>query len=269
LGFTLDQEVKVASKTPDLVSGVDRWGEIRAQVTAQEIGAQYNVAAGSQFGFENISGSLFLAKNETAFSGGTSRQISVVSADDLENLEKGLKEELKKEAKDKLEQELSLDQNPVWEMLKVEIKSRKFDHEVQDEASDLNLDLVIRAEVVVFKKKELLNLALTSLAPDLKEKPNLQIESEKSSLTILVKEPKEDSDETTLEVETKIILMQNLDTHGVRKMVKGRLVSSVYQLIAQLEGVRSYEIKISPGIFRFFPIMPFLEKNITVNAEVE
>lgn len=269
LKFSLDQEVKVASKTPDLVSGVDRWGEVKAQVTAQEIGAQYNVAAGSQFAFEDFSSSLFLAKNEAAFSGGTSRQISVVSEEDQENLEEELKEELKKKAKDELALELSLSKKPVWEMLKIEVKSRKFDHEVQDEASELNLDLTVKAEVVVFDKKDLLDLALISLASDLKEKPNLQIESEESSITILAKDGENESGKTTLEVEAKIVLRQNLDTQEVKKMIKGRLISSVYKKIERLEGIQSYEIKISPGIFKFFPMMPFLEKNIIVSAGVE
>jgi len=269
LKFTLDDQVYVASKTPDLVSGVDRWGEAKAKLTAQEIGAQYNIAAQSQFYFENIPSSSFLAKNEAAFWGGTSRQISVVSKDDQEKLLSELQEELKKKARQDLEKKISSEENIVWETQEAKVLLKKFDHEIQEESSSLSLDLTLKESVLSFKKANLMDLALVETAAEAASKTDKEVEKEKSEVSFSFVEKRPQEKRILLKAKAKIILKQIPESFKIVRMIRGKSVTAAQKIISDFEGVEKIEIKIYPGIFGIFSRLPFRERNIFVNFLVD
>src|SRR4030043_2078581 len=81
----------------------------KAQVTAEDIGAQYNLAGGETFSVSNYPRGELEAKNDSAFSGGSSREISAVSQDDQDKLEKDLEKELEEKAIEKISSNLPSD----------------------------------------------------------------------------------------------------------------------------------------------------------------
>lgn len=265
LKFSLDQEVKIASKTPDLASGVDRWGEAKVSLTAEDIGAQYNVAGQSQFSFENLPISSFLAKNESAFSGGTSRQISVVSREDQEKLLAELEDELIKNAKEELKKKIGLGEILVWETFGKKEKTKKFDHEIQEESNELSLDLTLEGEALAFRKSDLVDLVVELSTQDGMIKEGMRVEKEKSEISIF-KEKEAPSDLVSAKV--GIVLKKEADPDEVVRSVKGRTVKSAEKQILNLEGVEFIEIKIYPGVFRLFPFLPFRQENIWVESKV-
>lgn len=269
LKFTLDQEVKVASKTPDFVSVVDRWGEAKAQVTAVDIGAQYNIAGGSQFYFENLPPSSFLAKNLASFSGGTSRQISVVAKEDQEKLLSELEEELGKKAREELEEKISLEEDYIWETLNSEIISKKFDHEIQEESSSLTLDLTLKEVVLSFKRVDLMDLALVEVDQDTGRKTNWEIEKEKSEISFSVVERKPPERKVLMKAKAKIVLKQSPESGKIVRMIRGKSISKAQKSVLSFEGVKQIEIKISPGIFNLFSRLPFRERNIFIISQTD
>ena len=89
LSFSLDEAVTVAS------GSAGSPGSTKANVSAASIGASYNLSSGTSFSVGSYSLGDLEAKNESAFSGGSSREVNVVSDDDMEKLEKDLTDELK------------------------------------------------------------------------------------------------------------------------------------------------------------------------------
>jgi len=268
LKFTLDEQIFVASKTPDLVSGVDRWGEAKAKVTAQEIGAQYNLSAGSQFILESFSSSFLLAKNEIAFSGGTSRQISVFSKEDQEKLSSLLEEELVKKAKQELERNLFPDENPVWETEENSISLKKFDHEVGDETSEASLEMSLKKSVLSFKKSDLINLVQAKIASELSKQPGREMEKEQTQISSISVSRKE-GENILIVADAKVVLKKSYNIPEITKAIKGKSVSSAKKIISNLEGIRKIEIKVTPGFLGIFSRLPFKQENISVISKAE
>src|SRR6185436_7557252 len=96
LRFVLNEDTDVPSGTASSP------GTATAKVTAETIGAEYNLAESSSFTVGNYTTADIEAKNESDFSGGSSKEISAVSSEDQRSLEKDLTTELSEKAKDEL-----------------------------------------------------------------------------------------------------------------------------------------------------------------------
>ena len=83
LNYTLDQSITMASQSGDEFTGT-KPGTTNVTVTASNFGTDYNLPSDTKF---TIAGTdSIVAKNDNAFSGGTTKNITVVSADDLNKL---------------------------------------------------------------------------------------------------------------------------------------------------------------------------------------
>lgn len=153
LRFSLDDNVEVASGS----AGTP--GTTTAKVTAQDIGAEYNLASGSTFTVGNYSDSDIEAKNESDFSGGTSREINAVSERDLVNLEDELTEELQQRALEQLNEDLSQDQILINDSLEQTTEERDFSADEGDEAETLKLNMTMSVQVYAVNESELITLA--------------------------------------------------------------------------------------------------------------
>lgn len=153
LKFTLDESIAVAS------GSAGNPGTTKVRVTAVDIGAQYNLAGGTAFSVSNYPTSDLEAKNESSFSGGSSREISAVLEEDQKVLEEELTEELQDQAKEELLERMSADKTFIEESLSSTPSSRTFSNKVGDEASTLKLSLSLDVQALVVDKKALISLA--------------------------------------------------------------------------------------------------------------
>ena len=157
LEFTLDSSVTVASGSASTP------GTTKTAVTAQDIGAQYNLTSGTNFSIQNYSTSDIEAKNESSFSGGTSRDISAVSKEDQENLEQDLFNELQEKTSDEFLKNLEEDNLFIEETLTATSSAKSFSSKIGDEASTLKLSLTISAQGIAVKKDDLFELSKKQL----------------------------------------------------------------------------------------------------------
>ncbi len=157
LEFTLDEGVTLAS------GSAGSPGTTKSNITAVDIGAQYNLAEGATFSVGNYSTSDMEAKNESAFSGGSSREISAVSEEDQEVLEDELTEELTGQAKNELLEDISSDKFFIEESISVDPSTKNFSGKVGDEASTLKLTLTLEIQALVVDRKDLTELAANVL----------------------------------------------------------------------------------------------------------
>ena len=100
IAFTLDSDVSIASASESI--GSITFGKATANVTAKDIGPNGNVTGSSEFTFSGISGNQISARNEAAFTGGNSKQVTVVSRADQDALVKALTTDLVAQAKQQL-----------------------------------------------------------------------------------------------------------------------------------------------------------------------
>lgn len=157
LGFTLDSSVTVASGSASTP------GTTKAAVTAQDIGAEYNLSSGTNFSVQSYSTSDIEAKSESSFSGGTSRDISAVSKVDQENLEEELLNELQEKTSEEFFKNLESDALFIEETHTATPSAKSFSNKIGDEASTLKLSLTITAQGIAVKKDDLFELSKKQL----------------------------------------------------------------------------------------------------------
>jgi hypothetical protein len=138
-------------------------GTANIDVTAGDIGAQYNLAKGEIFSVGNYSKSLVAGTSTADFSGGSSQEIAAVSRDDQTNLENDLKSELTQNTKNNILAKISTDHIFVNDLAGVAITTENFDHKVGDSADSLKLSLSLNSTGIAADKSKLIEYAISVL----------------------------------------------------------------------------------------------------------
>lgn len=261
LRFVLKQEVKVASKTADLVNGVDKWGEAKVGVEAEEIGAQYNLAANSVLTFEDFPSTSLLVKNPEAFSGGTSREIQAVSKDDRAGLQQTLLAELKNEAEGKVAGQIFPGDQVLVNSLSLEDKTDHFDHQVGDEASSLNLKTEANFSFSYVKKEDFEALTEKIIAELVPEGYVRNQEAQENRFTL------KDEKKGIYLAQIKEEFWPEINLDEVPLSLKGKTSGQAETWLKSLGPVAGLEIKIKPKVFSYFRFLPLKAENINVAIE--
>ncbi|KKR11663.1 MAG: hypothetical protein UT39_C0004G0022 [Candidatus Woesebacteria bacterium GW2011_GWA1_39_21] len=221
LNFSLDEEINVAS------GSVLTRGVTKAKVTAKEIGAQYNLAAGSTFTVANYSNADMEATNESAFSGGTSREVNAVSEADQKKLFDDLQSEIQSNLKEKLSGKIPDSQVLIADSITYSLTNKEFDKKVGDEGTTLSLSLELKADGVTVNKNDIEKLGLKYLSqrvPTGYSLKNNQIESDFTYQT------KEDS-VYNLKLIVSANLLPQVDIDKIRKNITGKFPNTAEEYL--------------------------------------
>lgn len=255
LVYLLDSAVDIASgSAANVITG-------KANVTASKIGSDYNLSAGTQFGVDSYDNSV-VAKNDTAFSGGTTRQVKAVSKDDITKLRTDLLESLKNQAKDQLMQKLGSDKIIISESINLQTVSENFDHKVDEEADSLTLKLVVKATGLAISKSEFQGLVDKEIKPLIPE--GFSFDSDLSQ-TFSVK--KAEKNNIIFSVQVTTTLLPQLDLSQISKSISGKRPSIAKDYLLSLPGVNEVDIIINPNLPGNLATLPHVLKNITVSVQ--
>ena len=254
LKFTLDNDVTIASGSASTP------GTAKVGVTAQDIGAQYNLAAGEVFDVANYLKSDIEAKNESDFSGGSSREINAVSEEDAAQLEEDLAAELIDEATQKIKDSLSSDDFLVEESITENIIERNFSNEVGEEATSLTLKETLEVDALVVNRTSLIEFSKGILKDEVPSSYVLREEQVTATFEVLG----EDGGVYELEVTVQANLLPDVDPETIAKEIAGRYPTLAQQYLTGIDGFERAEIKLKPKLPGRLGNLPRLEKNITV-----
>jgi hypothetical protein len=82
LQFVLDSDVSVASASTNLSQGQTVFGKTTTTATANTVGTEGNIEANREFTLKDYQSSVLVARNDQPFTGGTSKEVTVVSRAD-------------------------------------------------------------------------------------------------------------------------------------------------------------------------------------------
>ena len=134
-------------------------GTASVNVTAADIGSQYNLAKGEVFSIGNYSKAMVAGTSTADFTGGSSQEISAVSAADQTGLETDLKAELTQNAINDISVKVASDQIFVNDLAGLDTISETFDHKVGDSADSFKLSLTLNATGIAADKAKLIEYA--------------------------------------------------------------------------------------------------------------
>lgn len=263
LVFTLDDSSTIPAAT-ESVDGL-KYGRASVPVTAEKIGPEGNLPSQTEFLIADFSSSSYSGRNEQAFSGGTSREVSSVSSTDQENLLKALSEELTAQAKDELIEKLISGEKFIEPSLEAEIASRKFSHEVGVQATELTLNLTMECQGVSYLEKDFLTSMEKILAGNIPEGFEFKPEHVTINFSELISS--EDSKVFRFKVAVNAKLFPKIDTEKIKREVAGLTTVALESYMKDISNASGFEIAFSSPFSLFKNKLPPKAKNITIEVK--
>lgn len=251
LQFVLDSAVSVASASGS--AGNLLVGKATVKVTANQIGGDSNLTAGTVFRVGTFALTQISAQNEVAFSGGSSRTATAVSKDDIAKLRTDLTSALKDTAKSQLSDKIPSAHTLLPETLQYQTVSEKFDHKEGDIADSLSLSLSIKATALALSQSHLQSLVDEKLQ---KQIPDGYAFSGSPQYSFTV-------NKNSLSAQATVNLLPKYDSAQIIAAVKGKSSAAALAYLATLTGVSGADITFSLPL-GFLPVNP---SRITVIAE--
>lgn len=157
--FNLDTSVQIASQSSqvraDFTTIITPGRTESVGATALSIGPEGNIAAGSELSVNGSSTDQLVAKVDQAFSGGVSRDVTVVTSDDQNKLLAQLASELRKKAQEQIQTKLAADLKVLEEGLSEQIAKKSFSKNINDQAQEFSLSLTVRFKGVAYSESDL------------------------------------------------------------------------------------------------------------------
>ena len=261
LKFVLDDSVSVPAK-----SSTTEPGTATANVTASDFGSDSNLAKGETFLVSNYPKTDVDALGTSDFSGGSSREVSVVSSEDRQNLESDLTDELLEEGKKEIVSKIQDSDIFISEALTGTSSAKNFSNKVGDEVSTLKLSLNLDVEGLTVSKENLNNFAKEILKDKLPEGFVLRDSQIETGFEL------EDSENGVwkVRIDYRANLLPEIDTSSIAKKIAGKYPPLAESFISTVPGFKRVEIKIDPS---FLPgrlaVLPRIVSRISVEVAAE
>lgn len=260
LAFTLDESVTIAS------GSATSFGTETVPVTAEQIGEESNLSSNTEFFVDDYDKSSFAAKNQEAFSGGTSEEIQVVSEEDQTTLLEELTQKLLDQAEEKLKEETGGEKAIFFQSERSKVVNQEFTQDIGEEASNLTLNLELEAAGITYQKQDiekLVNEKIQEAIPEGWERVDEPIEVDTSSST-------QEDNSVLLDTIVKVKLIPKVDKAKLKTQIKSKSPQTqiLKPIFEKISGYERAEVKITPEWLpprlRKIPRNP---KNITLNIE--
>lgn len=268
LKFSLDTSVQIASQSS--TTGADFATIIKPGKTdpvsaaAVTIGPEGNLSAGTELSVAGFSQEQVVARVDTAFSGGVSKDVTVVTSDDQKKSLAKLTSDLRKKARDEIQGKLSGDQKILEEALSEEIIKKTFSKNVNDQAQEFNLTLTVRFKGTSFSEGDLKAMVAKLIETNVPEGFELDLSRTETQ-----------ADVSKLERGGKLVflakfrakLMPKLDQSKLKKELVGKTPQEAAEKLKTNENVIGSNIAITPSLpIRFLQRLPLLEQRISLEV---
>jgi hypothetical protein len=260
LKFVLDKAVTVASASGDIFSGTEP-GKADVSVTAEKFGTSYNLPSNTKFTVEGTSD--IAAKNDKAFTGGTKKDVKVVSQKDLDKLEKDLQEKLEGDAKSEIESKASGEYIVLPNFTSVEFDKQSFSHKVDAEANEVSLTGTISFEGVSYKKSDLVDFAKDKLADEVGN--DMMIDEDK--VEVEASDISTKNNRTTAKVNIKAALVPKIDEEEIADEIAGKSIKDATTTLQSLPEVERVNVNVFLNLPFLPQRLPFSAGKIKVNVE--
>ena len=240
-------------------------GTSSIDVVAGDIGAQYNLAKGEIFTIGNYSKALVAGTSTNDFSGGSSQEVSAVSAEDQANLLEELKNELTQNTKGGILAKVTEDQIFVNDLAGMEVSTQDFDHKVGDSVDSIKLSLEINSTGIAADREKLLEYAKNILKDKTPSGYSLKDDQIDFKFTFVSTVDGKYLYDVTIGAN----YLPQIDTEKTIKLIAGKTPTVVKDYFRSIPGFDHVEISLKINFPGSFGNLPRVHKNITIELRTE
>ena len=254
LKFVLESEVKIASATGDASSSQPATAKV--SVVAEAIGEEYNLTANTKFTIEGKSKNL-LAKNETALTGGSKRQIQTVAKKDQTDLKETILNKAKKEIPSikVLSGEIAASS-----LSRVDFSKTDFSKELGEESNQLSLKATVAATHFLYDKNSFIDKALVLLKPEVKKEYQL----EKENIFYTINNIDKKNNQLIIDAKIKAKAVIKVSSTEIKKSVLGKNQSKLKEILKNQYKIEGYNLVIKEPLPLLKNYLPFFLQNINL-----
>ncbi len=260
--FLLDSGVKIPAASGDIFTGT-KPGTAQGNVTAKDIGTDGNIPSGTRF---SLGGNDVAARNDNAFSGGTKKNVTVVSKEDLAKLRADLLKKMQPGAQDALNKKAESGETVLPIVGNAEITKEKFDRKDGEEAKKISLHATVTFTGMSYQNDEVKKFAEEIM----KAKYNQDTTVAQNSVSETVKNiSKKNAKTAEASITLQAGLLPKIDTQDVIDNIKDKSLGEAKKTIANLPQVTQTDIVFSPPIPLLPNLFPSLPKQIAVEIKTQ
>jgi len=257
--FLLDRAVTVGRVTYNPVNGQPIYQSVSVAVTATAPGEDYNIAA-STFSIEGQLSNTEVTSS-SAFSGGSSRQVTVLSQEDVDKAVAELTAQLANDANSELTKKAA-GQTILDGSTHKTVTSQKINQEIGSQTDQAKLEMAIRLTTLVFDRGEA-ELKLTqAMEKDVPDSQQLVIPTDKP-IGLTFQALNAENTEMTIEAKGEGFVVPKVDRQALARRLNRKSVSAARSYLEQnFPSVRS-DFNFTPA---WWPkLLPLLPQSIEIN----
>lgn len=262
LEFTLDADVSVASASEDL--GGRTYGKVTAAITASQIGANSNMPVNTTFTVKGFSSDEMTANNPQALTGGTSKEVTVVSRADYDALVAAAQKDLVDQAKQGLTASVGGTAKLIEDTIGTSVTEKSFAQELDQQASQLSGKVTLTISGISYSDDDIKTLLAAFIAKDIPQGFTLSESRTQVSLTN-VKVAKNGKITATATIKSDAV--PTVDIAAIQKNLAGKKISDAEKYLRTMPGIAGMEVsfRMSFGKHR----LPINAKNISVGLAIQ
>lgn len=259
LDFVINDDIKIASTSSFSTS----FSSTKVKVQASKFGKEYNLPSNTNFTVDGASTSNYFAKNDSAFSGGSKKELTVVSAKDIAAVEDsataGTEDKATKSALGKIGGDTLLVKTP----LSSDMEDEKLSAKEGAEAKSVTLSGTVVYTFGTYSKDDLSEF-VKQMAKDEVPSDYNYIDNESE---VQVNNLKVEEGEASGTLKINSVFAPTIQQSQLLGQVRAKKLTEAEQTVKNIKGVSDYKI-IRRNVLPLFPaLMPFNPNNITITVK--
>ena len=234
-------------------------GSTTSTVTASEPGDQYNIGAQDY----SVSGQTKIYGRGDEMKGGLTRQIKVVSVQDIENAKNNLIEDVKNKSYEEIKKEAK-DKEVLKEATQVDVVNERSSKKEGEEAEDFDMTVKGTAKILTYDKNDFNGAVETQAGKDIPEDKKLIFNSE-NDIKINVDEVNNETKTMNLTVNINGKLAPKFDEAGIKNNLAAKSREQAESFLSSLPDVEGAKIELKPSWW--LKKIPSLKRGIIINFE--
>lgn len=259
--YTLDTSVQVASKSASAAAPPTESQPISA--TAVAIGPDGNIPAATELAVSNFAKTDVVAKVDTAFSGGISKNVVAVTADDQTKLFNTLDAQLKQKGIDQLNSKLPANMKMLQDSLTENVAKKTYSANVGDQASQVTLTLVNDYKVTGYSTGDLNNIVSKLVADSVPAGYKLDLNKTQTHADF---QKVGSNGKLVFDAKFTAQMVPNIDLEQVKQSITGKGIADAENILTNLGTIQTAQISLSPSLPGPFSRVPFRSSNISIKV---
>ena len=226
------------------------------KVQATKIGREYNLPSNSNFTVKGFSASDYIAKNSDTISGGTKKEITVVSKKDLDGLLSSVISKLEKDAISKAKSSASSEEAILPKALSTSVTTKSYSKKENDESGSVSVTAEIKYSIGKYTKSDLDEVVKSLSEGEIPGSYSLVAGDSQIDITDLKIEK---NNTAAAKLHVKAIYTPNIESKTLAAQIKGKSLKRAETEIKGIAGVTDVSIVLTNSL----PFMPkFLPQNL-------